>query len=138
MPYWLDDLIFKLHADGVGTYGTNIFKGSKASIPVLPNGAATLQLISTGGTNPDRTHNSVIRPAYLRPTAQLTARADGYSACETMARAAFDSLVSVRNEFINSTWYQEIEPLQSEFIDLGVDEKKQNRLVFNVLGNKRP
>lgn len=138
MSSWLADLVFKLEDDNVGTYGTNIFKGSKATIPTLAAGAATLQLIATGGSSPDRTHNSVIRPAYLRPTAQFTARADSYSLCELMARAAFDSVVSVRNEFINSTWYQEITPLQSEFIDLGVDEKKQNRLVFNVIGNKRP
>ena len=138
MPSWLDDLIDQLETDAVGTFGVDLFKGSKASIPLLASGAATLQVITTGGTSPDRTHNEVIRPAYLRPSAQLTARADRYSTAEAKLQAAFDSLVKVRNQFIGSTWYQEITPDQSDFIDLGVDDRKQVRLTFNVTGNKRP
>lgn len=136
MP-WLNDLVTQLQAEGVGTFNADIFASSKAVPPVLASGFATIVIIDTGGTDPEKTHNSVILPAYLRPSAQLTARADSYEAADAKARAAYAALVKVRNQFIGATWYKWINPLQEPF-DGGVDDRGQIRVWFNVIGNKRP
>lgn len=136
---WLNDLIAKLEGDGVGTFGQNIFATTMAGVPVLASGEATLQITVTGGTGPEHTHNSTIRPAYVQPAAQLTARADAYEDAHAMAQAAYDSLTMVRNEFLVSggSWYAWIKALQEPF-DGGVDERGQVRVQFNVIAKKRP
>lgn len=131
MP-WLEDLITVLEADGVGVYGSTIFKGSAASVPMLASGA-TLVLMETGGSGPENTQNSTQTPAYLRPTAQLSVRANTRPAARAMAEAAYLSLFKIRNQHINSGWYQFVRPLQEPF-DGGVDDRKQVRIVFNVTG----
>jgi hypothetical protein len=133
---WLSDLVAQLEVDGVGVYGEDIFTSTKSSPPILPNGEATLSVVATGGTSPEKTHNSVIRPAYVRPGAQLTARARDYTTAEAKAQAAYDSLVKVRNVHINSGWYMSIDPLQEPF-DGGTDERGQSQCQFNVIGRKR-
>lgn len=135
MPF-LDDLITQLHADGVGTLGTNIFATSKAGIPLLASGA-TLQILETQGMDAEHTQNSTVRPAYVNPQAQLTARAYDPDVAYAMAQAAYNSLNKIRNTFINSGWYKWIKPKQEPF-DGGVDERKQIRIKFNVRANKRP
>lgn len=129
-----------LEGEGVGGFNVDIFVSSKASIPKLA-GAATLQIIETPGSGPERTQNAVTTAAYQRPSAQITARADTYVLAMAKARAAYDALVKVRNQFVNSTWYREINPLQEPF-ELGggglVDAAGQLRIVFNVNGNRRP
>lgn len=131
---WLDDLVTQLEEDGVGTLKVNIFTSSKAAIPMLVSGGATLVITETGGTAPDRTQNATIFPAYLRPGAQLVARANSYAAAREMADAAYQSLVKVRNQFINSGWYREIRPLQEPF-EVPSDDRTQTRVAFNVVGN---
>jgi hypothetical protein len=136
MP-WLDDIATQLENEGVATLGVNLRASTKAAVRVLTSGAASLHIISTGGTTPDGTQNSVITPAYINPSAQIVARADDYKTAEAMAFAAYFALVKVRNQFINSGWYQSIKPLQQPF-DGGVDERGQVKVVFNVLGKSRP
>lgn len=132
MP-WLNDIATVLEAAGIGTYGVNIFLGMRASVPFLPSGMPVLTVIETGGTRPEGTQNSIITPAYLRPGAQLIARSINYDTARSMAEGAYLALFGVRNQFINSGWYQTIDALQEPF-DMGVDEQGRTRIVFNVIG----
>jgi hypothetical protein len=137
------ELIFIMSGDGVGTPTVNMFRSSGK---VLPNGPGPfLSVFDTGGSGPDNTQNSVIRPAYELPTAQIVVRADTYPVAYAMARAAMRSVEKIRNEYIGSgifsptgTWYRKIRPLQSEPQDIGLDSIGRPRAAFNVLGDKRP
>jgi hypothetical protein len=140
---WSEELMFILSGDAVGVPQFNMFR---SSAKVVPSGAGPfLSIIETGGTTPDNTHNSVIVPAYQKPGAQIVVRADAYPVAFAMARAAYNSLVKIRNEYIGSgelsatgTWYRKIRPLQEPF-DLGLSaDDKRVRVAFNVLGDKRP
>lgn len=128
MPF-LDDLVTKLETDAVGTFGVTIFTTSQATVPKKT--VAVLHIRKTGGSGPEQTQNATLRPAFLRPGAQLVARADTYAAAEALATAAYYSLGQVRNEFISSGWYRRIRCTQEPF-DLGVDDRGQQQSVFNV------
>ena len=128
---FLDDLIVQLESDAVGVFGVNLFTNSKTSIPLMPSGGASLQVIETGGGPPRNTHNSTLKPAYLEPTAQLTARSSSPTLARNLAEAAYLSLFKVRNQMINSGWYLWIRPMQEPFDD-GVDSSKQFKVRFNV------
>ena len=130
-----DDLVTQLEDDDVGTFGVNIFLHARARIPMLPLGSATCEITATGGTAPEHTQNATIYPAYLKPTCQLAFRADAPEEALEMADAAFQSVVKVRNMFIGSGWYRSVKCLQSEPIDLGVDDRGQSKFSFNVLGD---
>jgi hypothetical protein len=52
--------------------------------------------------------------------------------------AAYNTLVKVRNQTLNGTWYLEIRGLQSVPIDLGLDENGYARVSINIVGIKRP
>jgi hypothetical protein len=128
---WLDDLVTLLEEDGVATYGVDLFTSTKAAPPMLPSGS--LMVIETGGSGADRTHNATIRPAIVRPGAQITARALTYQRANALARLAYDAFVVVHNRWVNSGWYLEINPLQEPF-DGGLDARGQVQCQFNVLG----
>jgi hypothetical protein len=130
MP-WLGDLVTMLETDGVATFGVDLFTSTKSAPPLLSSG--TLTVIATGGTSADRTHNAVIRPATVRPGAQITARAANYTTAERLARLAYDAVVVVRNQWVNSGWYKDIVPLQEPF-DGGLDARGQAQCQFNILG----
>lgn len=92
---FIEEIVGLFVTAGVGTYGTDIFAGSKANIP---SGAGPfLSMIETGGVAPERTQNEIGPPAYQRPSAQITVRATKYSEARAMARAAYNALVGVRN-----------------------------------------
>ena len=132
---FLDDLMAVLVAAGVGTKSVDIFATSASQ---MPTGIGPyLSLIETGGTAPERTHNTIHPPAYQRPGAQITVRAKSYAAARVMAKNAYDALGGVRNTTISGVWYREISPVQEPF-DLGLDENGRARVVFNVYGIKRP
>jgi hypothetical protein len=135
---FLDDLASVLVGGGLGTLGTDLFLSSRAVVPALPSGS-TVHIIETGGTAPHNTHNSTASPAYLQPGAQITVRANDYRVAITKARAVYESLYGIRNEFIGSGWYLWVKPLQEPF-DLGVEDNGQSRVAFNVIAryNKRP
>jgi hypothetical protein len=128
---WLDDLVTLLEADGVGVFGENIFGTSKSAPPILPSG--TLSILVTGGSGADHTHNSVIRPAIVRPGAQITARAPDGVLADRLAHLAYDALAMVRNRWINSGWYLSIDALQEPH-DGGLDARGQSQVFFNVVG----
>lgn len=134
MPF-IDNLITLFEADGVGIDGVNIFRSTMAAIPLVASGGATLHIIETGGSSPDRTQNATIFPAYLRPAAQLVARAATYASAREMADKAYQSTVKVRNQFIGANWYREIKPLQEPNDALGVDDRGQARVSFNIVAD---
>jgi hypothetical protein len=129
---FLDDLVTELEDAGVGTWGTNIFTSTRAEVPVLASGEASLQLIETGGTAPENTQNALGQPAFMRPSAQILARANSKVQAEAKAWDAYRVMFRVRNKFINSGWYRDIKPLQAP-IDLGLDDRGQIKYGFNVL-----
>lgn len=131
---WIDDIVKLLEDAGVGTFGTDIFASTLHSVPMLPSGEATIQIIETGGTAPENIHNEVIKPAYRQPGAQITTRAGDYVTAHNKAAAAYSALF-VRNQTINSSWYQWIKALQEPF-DSGVDGRGQVMVRFNVIGKK--
>jgi hypothetical protein len=143
---WLEDIVTLLEDAGVGTFGASLFASTKAKVPLLTGGQATCTIVETGGTSPESTHTTrtsqtttevVTTPAYLRPSAQLTFKADEYAEARAMAGEAYDALAGVRNTFVNSGWYRSIVPLQEPF-DGGLDARGQAQVKFNILGDKRP
>jgi hypothetical protein len=121
---------------GVGTLGTSVFVSTKAVLPTDKT-TAFLLLTATGGTSPIRTQNSVDAPAYVRPHAQIMAHAPTYQEAFTLATAAYNALVGVRNRLVGTVWYREINPIQEPF-DLGLDATGRACVAFNVAGIKRP
>ena len=134
---WLNDLVTILENASVGTFGVTILTSTKSAppAPALPNGSATLTIVETGGTSPMDTHNSVIRPAIVRPGAQLIARAPNYDTAKAMAHLAYDAFVSLHNVYVNSGLYIEVRPRQEPF-DAGMEPGPgaQSKCIFNVLG----
>lgn len=149
MP-WLDDLVTLMEDNSVATFGVDLWVSTKSTLPMLASGTgAVLSIVETSGSAPERTQNSVVRPGYIRPAAQILARANNYSTARAMAQAAYDAVVGIRNSWViasreyvsgeglQSGWYREITPLQEPF-DAGVDDRKQARCGFNVIAVRRP
>lgn len=142
---WTDDIVTLLQEAGVGTLNVDIFVSTKQTVPMLSSGAATITVTETSGSGPERTQNRVITPAYIRPAAQILARADSSKNARAKAQLAYDALVGIRNvlvyrepqSFQFSGWYREINSLQEPF-DAGVDDRKQARFSFNVIAVRRP
>lgn len=140
---FVQELLYIMSGDGVGVPVSNMFS---SSAKVLPTGPGPLLTITeTGGSGPENTQNSVIKPAYQNPGAQIVVRADSYPVAYAMARAAYNSLVKTRNQYIGSgilnstgTWYRKIRPLQEPSDVLGLDADGRARCSFNVLSEKRP
>lgn len=110
------------------TYGTNLFKGQKARLPVGSGPFVTIY--RTGGLNAEGTHNSVDVPAYERPSGQLVVRADDYDVVESLMLQIYAFLWPVQNQTINGTWWRELN-IRSEPFDLPLDEKLRVRQAFN-------
>jgi len=98
---FLEEVISMLVTAEVGRFtgnNRNIFASAAANIP--SGDGPFLVVAETGGTAPERIHNQ-LSPAYQRPGAQLVARATSYQAARTMAIAAYNALVGVRNHTVN-------------------------------------
>ena len=134
MPTFPEDLVSKLVADGVVQSAVNIFVSTRGASP--KGDAPHIVIIETGGSGAIRTQNAA-GDGYETPSAQVLTRGKDYPAVRAMSAAAYDSLVKVRNQMLNGTWYVEIRGLQ-KFIDLGLDENSNVRVAFNVLATKRP
>jgi hypothetical protein len=129
-------------AQGVGTYSSDIFIGSKASIP--PNASDPvgdgpyLSLVETGGTGSMRSHNGT---AIARPTLQILSRARTMQAAKTKIKAAFDALggdKGLHNVTLSGTFYQSVTPRQQP-TDLGMlDGNGRPMIAFNIEAEKQP
>jgi hypothetical protein len=129
---FVPDLIVLLQGGGFTptlAYGTNLFKGPKAKIP--DGNGPYVSIIRTGGLGSEGTHNSVDVPAYERPKAQILVRATNYDDAELLADALYAFLWTVQNQFINGTWWRQLNP-GSEPFDLPPDEKGRPRIAFNI------
>jgi len=128
-----DDLVTIFVAAGIPD--TDIFVGAKAALPEGPGPFITIK--ETPGSPPEGTHNSTDIPAYVRPSAQIMARGEEYTAARLLAQQAYDALFPIRNQFINGTWWRQVTMKQEPF-DLAEDEKGRPRIVFNIDVVKRP
>lgn len=133
MP-WLEDVATLVIDAGAAALNTTLFLGTAANIPT---GAGPYLIIcETAGLPPERLHSDDVgvlnAAAYERPGAQLTVRAVDYTAARTMARAAYNAVDGIHNQSINGTWYREILASQRPF-DMGPDDAKRVRVVFNIL-----
>lgn len=127
-----DDVVTILEAAGVGVGGSTIFVGSKAALPTPDSDSdvAFITIVATGGTSPEGTHNSIDGPAYVRPSAQIVARAMKLSLAEAKAQEAYNALFKVRNQFVNGTWWRQVMMKQDPY-DLGEDDNARPRVAFN-------
>lgn len=136
MP-WAEDIMLLLTTAAVGVANTNIFLSSQSPVPLGPG--PYLSIHETAGFPPERLHTDdsgrLNAAAYERPGAQILVRGMDYVAARAMSRAAFNALDGHYNETINGTWYREIQALQRPF-DIGPDDNKRVRVVFNILGVK--
>lgn len=133
---FMSDLIFLLGSDAtLGlTYGTNLFKGPKARIP--DSNGPYVSVIRSIGQGTEGTHNSTTVPAYERPGAQIVARATDYDVAEAKILALYAFMFPIRNQFINGTYWRELNVLGEPF-DLPPDEKQRVRIAFNINCVKR-
>lgn len=129
-----DDLVVLISGAGLGTLGSSLFVGTKATIPT-GDGPFT-SVIETGGTGPEGTHNSVTKPAYVRPSAQIVARAKKHDDARNRAQSLYLLLYPIRNQFVNGTWWRSVTVAQEPF-DLGVDDAGRIRFAFNINVIKR-
>ena len=90
---FLREVISILEAAGVGVEGQTIFASSLATVP---REGTVLHLQATGGTAPLGTHNEG-QAALRRPGLQIIVRSPSELEASTMANAAYDALVAVRN-----------------------------------------
>lgn len=136
---FIPDVIAKLEAAGLGTYGVNIFKGVKAVLPddVPPGMRTIISVARTGGGGDAGTHNDSRNGiAYETPSAQIVFRAPDYADVEADAEVGYAALNFV-DRFINDTWWRFCRPQQEPF-ELPVDEKGRVRFAFNIGCEKRP
>lgn len=129
-----EDLRTLIEAAGLGTFGTSLFFGSKATIPT--GDGPFVSLIETGGATPEGTHNSTAKPAYVRPSVQVVARAKKRDDARNRAQALYLLLYPVRDQFVNGTWWRSVTVVQEPF-DLGVDDAGRIRFAFNINVVKR-
>lgn len=136
---FVDDLVTLLEDAGVGYLASGtLFISTNSKPPIVASGVVSI--VETGGSSPIRTQNSVIKPAYTMPSAQITARAQTPDLARAKAQEAYDAVVGIRNSlvtnFISSGWYREINPLQEPF-DGGVDDRNQSKFIFNIVAIRR-
>lgn len=131
----LDAIGTRLQDQGVGTQGTTIFAGGDVYLP--SSGAVALfTLTETGGSPPDRVHNST---PIRNPAAQIVARADDYPTAAAAIDLAYDALggsAPIVNTTIAGIFFLDIHPT-SEVLQLPVDAQGRVRLAFNIAMKRR-
>lgn len=93
-----EEMLQRFQDQSVGTRAVNLFWGSNAKIPTTDG--PFLNLVETGGTEPERTQNEIFPPAYPRPSAQIVVRAKSTKAARLMSRAAYNAVAGVRNQIL--------------------------------------
>lgn len=131
---FLDEIGARLQAQGVGTVGSDIIKGSRGVIPT--GDGPYISLTETGGMAPGRVHNE-LRAHTRRPTAQIAVRAKSYAVARAKAEEAFVALDGIYNTTLSGVFYQSITARQ-EPTDVGLDAKERPLIVFNIEAEKEP
>jgi len=98
---FIDELKSLIVAAGIATPGTNFFNTSLASVPL--NDGPILLVRETGGIAPDKTHNQIRPPAYVRPQAQFKVVAKDPMAARRMIHAVYAAVVGRCNELIGAS-----------------------------------
>lgn len=129
----LDELAALLESWGVGTVGTDIFKGIMPDTPDV-----AVALLETGGDPPTRML-SPTDTALENPRIAIWARGapDDYTGPRTKAQSAFEALDNVRNDPVGGTRYLDAAPLQQPFL-VSRDENSRVIIGFNVAVTKVP
>ena len=130
MTYVLDDVGDYLASHGVGTVGTNIFKGGfvDGGTPAPPDDQ--LAVYEYAGSPPDQVLGPSNPSPTIHPRIQISTRSRSYQTARAMIQAAYDALAPVVDQTINGTRYQRIEAL-SEPAAIGRDENGRHILVSN-------
>jgi hypothetical protein len=149
---FLEDITTLMEDGGLGRLNSAIFlttKSTAPNAPLLASGEAVLTIVDTSGSGPENTQNAVITPAYIRPAAQLKARAHSPLKARALAQAAYRLITPIRNcwivagreyttgEGLMSGWYRSIVPLQEPF-DSGQDDAGNATYSFNIIAIRRP
>ncbi len=129
----LDEIRVYLQAQGVGTFGTDLFTGF---LPDTPD--SVVVIYENPGTPPSRSHSS--NPTLEHPQLGVWARGtpDGdYVAPRQKAQDAYDALVAIRNQTLSSTLYLDVMPMQQPFL-IERDDNKRAIIGFNAAVTKVP
>lgn len=130
---FIEEVVARLVAQGVGVLGTSLVVSSKSLIPA--GDGPIVSLTETGGSGPQFVQNSSTA-AVQRPTVQVVARASTYLAAAAKARAAYDALL-LYNTSLSGTRYKRLLPLQEPF-DMGLDAAGRPMVAFNVMAERQP
>lgn len=132
---WIDELLSVIVGLGIVTEDVDIFTGAR---PVIPDGDGPFSTLrDTSSLPPVGTHNAGSVPAFQRPSAQITVRAEDPDVALAKAYEIYYAFYSVRNQFILDIWYLSIIPNQEPF-ELLPDNENRAVYTFNVVGDKLP
>lgn len=129
----LDEVGTYLQTEGIGTLGTDLFKGL---LPDIPD--ACVALIETGGQASEHVLSSAVgAPAWEAPSFQVTCRAGrrDYSAARIKANDVFKLLDGLANITLSSVRYLSISAIQAPFA-MPRDEQERPLLIFNCAVKK--
>ncbi len=132
----VEDIVTLLTAASLGIIKVDLFYSSRA---ILPDGDGPYTtLIETAGLIDEWIQNDVTRPAFEHGGAQLVTRAAHYIDARNKALAIYAEINKVHNQYIGTTWYRRIHPLQRPFDAGPPDEHNRALIKFNVLGERSP
>lgn len=115
----LDEVGTYLQAQGVGTLGTDLFKGD-----MPPDINTVIAIIETPGFGPQDQMGSGQQPGFEQPGFQILCRAPTYGVARQKADAAWKALTKVANTTLSGVAYQRIKPTQSPFL-VGRDDNQR-------------
>jgi len=133
MPVLDDIAVFVATTAGLGTVGTDVFKGI---MPPTPDVCAAVY--EYGGLPPDYALGTAgISQEYPRVQIVVRGAAQDYDGPRDRAETAYQAIAAVANTTVNSVRYQYINPLQAPFF-LKRDENDRVYIAFNVEAGKDP
>jgi hypothetical protein len=121
----LTDLAQRLEDEGVGTVGTNIFRGR------TPDDPDELVRVQTFDGADSRIRNDEYLPADERMSVQVLARSLYQGAAETLAESAFDAIQFRSETLASGRFYPYVRaPRFPAYV--GVDERGRHLVTFDV------
>ncbi len=124
---FIDDIATYLQTNGIGTIGTDLFKGY---LPDTESGTH-IGVYDTGGPAPD-----VDLTSLKNPTMQILVRSNSYSAGKTKIEAIRNLLHGVINTTIGSTFVLFMNA-QSEGGHIGRNQRGQDEFSINFIARTR-
>lgn len=123
----IDDLAGYMQQQGLGTVGTDIFKGGLIAQP-----STQYALIETGGREPLRELDN--SAPVDRPTLQVLSRATAYQIASMRAMDAYLVFDAILHQVIGTAHYIQVEPIQMPMLLERVrsDDDWRHVFAFNV------